>query len=63
MQVALRDVLAVLARELVEGLSAVAMLVVPIRSLDFPVMNDVGVRVTGAGVAITERVLRLLQRL
>lgn len=45
MQVALGDVLAVLARELIEGFGAVAMLVVPVGGLHLPIVDDVVVRV------------------
>lgn len=63
MQVARRDVVVVLAHELIEGLRAVAMLVVAVSGLHFPIVDDVRVGVTGRGELVAERVLGLLERL
>jgi RHS repeat-associated protein len=48
-QVARVDVVAVLAHEMSERLRAIAMLVVAVSGLHFPIVDDVRVRVTGGG--------------
>ena len=61
MQVLAGHRLPVHAREVIEGIDAVAALVLTVGFLDFPVVDDV-LMLAGRGVAVAEGELRLLER-